>query len=80
MNHSCHPSLFFRHVLLLHHIRTLSPYLLHIFRCRTTDGIGLVLDQHVTHVQDAIHISGRLDHGFVLEHARDDAVRNGTPR
>jgi hypothetical protein len=79
MDHPRHPSLFLRRVLLLDHVRTLSPYLFDVFHARTTHGVRLILDQHVTQVQDAVHVSGRLDHGFVLEHARGDAVRNGTP-
>ena len=80
VDHPRHPSLFLRRVLLLHHVRTLSPYFFYVFRSRTTHGVRLILDQHVTQVQDAVHISGRLNHGFVLEHARHDTVRNGAPR
>ena len=33
----------------------------------------------MTQVEDTIHVPGRLDHGFILEHARDDAVRDRAP-
>lgn len=77
MDHPRRPTLLLSHVLFLHHIWTLSPYLFHVFHPRTANGVRLILDQYMTQVQDTIHISRRLDHGFVLEHARDDAVRDG---
>lgn len=77
MDHPRDPPLFLGRVLLFHHIRTLSSYLFHVFHRGPTDGVGLIFDEHVTQVQDAVHVARGLDHGFVLEYARDDAVCNG---
>lgn len=55
-------------------IRSLSPDFLGTRVALRCSGIGLILNQNMTKLQDPINIVRRLDYRFVLEYARDYRV------
>lgn len=81
------PPLFFRHLFpIIRHcrVRSIPPHWGRSNCRRTSSRAGrsvlLIPNEDVTQLEDALDVFGRIDHGLVLEHARDDGVRHTSPR
>lgn len=81
------PPLLFRHLLpIIRHrrVRSIPPHLggrnARHPSSRTGRSVLLIPDEDVTQLENALDIFRRIDHGLVLEHTRDDSVRDTSSR